>query len=340
MGLCYAISKDGKSWHKPELGVVEFEGSSQNNIVMRNVHGTGVFKDLRDPNPEHRYKAFMQNGVAFSPDGVHWSPFRPQLGIGARGDTHNNIVFDVRSGEYVGITRLWEDDERVVGLTRTPDFEHWTKSTVVLRRNRGHQTYSMPIVAYRDIFLGLASIFHVEEDTVDCEWTWSPDGMNWYFLTPERPAIPRGPEGSPDSHCIFAAAPLFTDRGVLMYYGGCNGCHSGWRDGFVSLARLEKDRIAGYSCDDKNEVGIIITEPIECAGNRLFVNADAGAGSLRVLLKAEEAREWESRPIECDAIDGAVEWKSGRDLSLLKGRCIRLEFELKNAVLYSFSFSD
>jgi hypothetical protein len=197
----------------------------------------------------------------------------------------------------------------------------------------------MPIAAYRDVFVGLASMFHVEKDTVDCEWTWSPDGVNWDFLTPERPAIPRGPEGSTDSHCIFAAAPLFTDRGILVYYGGCNGCHSGWRDGFLNFARLEKDRIAGYSCDDRNEAGIVVTEPIECSGNRLLVNANAGAGSLKVRLEAEEGREWESRPVECDAIDGAVEWKGGRDLSSLQGTPIRLRFELQSTTLYAYSFS-
>ena len=35
MAICYAISKDGIHWEKPALGLVEFEGSKQNNIVWR-----------------------------------------------------------------------------------------------------------------------------------------------------------------------------------------------------------------------------------------------------------------------------------------------------------------
>lgn len=31
---CYAESDDGVHWHKPELGLHEFDGSKQNNIVM------------------------------------------------------------------------------------------------------------------------------------------------------------------------------------------------------------------------------------------------------------------------------------------------------------------
>ena len=32
MGVCYATSKDGLIWDKPELGLVEFEGSKKNNM--------------------------------------------------------------------------------------------------------------------------------------------------------------------------------------------------------------------------------------------------------------------------------------------------------------------
>jgi len=46
MGVCYAVSKDGIHWEKPELGIVEFGGNKKNNILMlRGVNGAGVFKD-------------------------------------------------------------------------------------------------------------------------------------------------------------------------------------------------------------------------------------------------------------------------------------------------------
>ena len=32
--LCYATSKDGISWERPELGEYEFKGSKKNNIVL------------------------------------------------------------------------------------------------------------------------------------------------------------------------------------------------------------------------------------------------------------------------------------------------------------------
>ena len=88
-GLCYAVSPDGLHWQKPDLGLVELRGSNKNNIVLFDVHGPDVIKDLRETDPSRRYKMFGTLGdgphmVWFSPDGLRWSkptilePGRPQ----------------------------------------------------------------------------------------------------------------------------------------------------------------------------------------------------------------------------------------------------------------------
>jgi hypothetical protein len=42
-GLCYAQSKDGLTWKKPALGLVDYQGSKQNNILFAGGgHGVGV----------------------------------------------------------------------------------------------------------------------------------------------------------------------------------------------------------------------------------------------------------------------------------------------------------
>jgi len=78
---CLAQSPDGLAWTKPELGLVNWEGSKANNIVTLhhwNEGGQGMlFHVLYDPRdiPERRYKGFF--GIdgrqpAVSPDGLHW----------------------------------------------------------------------------------------------------------------------------------------------------------------------------------------------------------------------------------------------------------------------------
>jgi len=46
----YATSKDGIRWEKPGLDVYRYKGKPTNIVVWRD-HGTGVFKDLHDPDP-------------------------------------------------------------------------------------------------------------------------------------------------------------------------------------------------------------------------------------------------------------------------------------------------
>ena len=62
--MCYATSRDGIEWKKPELGIVLVEGSSANNIVYPTddvpagwgIDPWGVVKDPDDPDPTRRYK--------------------------------------------------------------------------------------------------------------------------------------------------------------------------------------------------------------------------------------------------------------------------------------------
>ena len=58
---CYAESRDGLVWTKPELGLFEFQGSKANNIVMAGSGATHNFAPFKDENPnckpEARYKA-------------------------------------------------------------------------------------------------------------------------------------------------------------------------------------------------------------------------------------------------------------------------------------------
>ena len=87
--ICYATSRDGVNWEKPDLGLVEFKGSKKNNIVDLNEPALWstccVVYDPDDPNPKRRFKMAYEAGlpkglgklcVAFSPDGLRWTPYQ------------------------------------------------------------------------------------------------------------------------------------------------------------------------------------------------------------------------------------------------------------------------
>jgi hypothetical protein len=91
--------------------------------------------------------------------------------------------------------------------------------------------------------------------------------------------------------------------------------------------------------------GSFVTRPLTFTGRELVVNFSTGAaGSLRV-----ELHEADGKPLPGFALADAVEqvgdeiervvtWKSGRDVSGLSGRPVRLHFAMRDADLYSIQF--
>src|SRR6266550_4016906 len=59
--VCYAESKDGLAWTKPDLGVFEIRGTRQNNVVLTNAPFTHNFRPFLDDRPDapasEKYKA-------------------------------------------------------------------------------------------------------------------------------------------------------------------------------------------------------------------------------------------------------------------------------------------
>ena len=181
----YATSKDGIHWNKPTLEAYLYKGKSTNIVNWRD-HGSGVFKDPRDPNPERRYKMFCTGRapggrvhVAFSPDGIQWTKL-VDTRISTSADTHNNAFWDPRAEEYVGMTRAFSHGkmgydldyekipwvggyvvgQRVVARSTSKDFLKWSAPEIVFEY--GHdkrQVYAMPCFYTQGLFLGLPVIY-------------------------------------------------------------------------------------------------------------------------------------------------------------------------------------
>ena len=98
---CYAESKDGINWTKPSLGIVEFEGSTDNNIILGSPPRN--FSPFKDTNPDVEsdaiYKAvalekMWQGLFAYkSPDGIHWSLMTESTVITDGAFDSPNLVF-------------------------------------------------------------------------------------------------------------------------------------------------------------------------------------------------------------------------------------------------------
>jgi hypothetical protein len=339
-GLAYATSKDGIRWNKPLQRVISWDGAPS-NLVSLHVHGAGILKDPMERDPARRYKMFCRGrsmSVRFSPDGIHWGEYIECPEIDAAGDTHNNAVWAPELKRYVGFTRLWKGPIRVVGRTESPDFVHWTKATEILRGRRLFDVYSMPVIRYAGIYLGLPAIFDEQADRVHTELAWSPDTVNWHRIDAGRPLISNSSkQGDYDWGTVYASRPIVTQDGIRIYYGGCNGGHFDWRDGFLCLARLRPDGFAGYAPMDPRQPAVVVTSLMPFS-ERLRLTADVADGSITVTAVDEDGNVLAiSRPITANVTDAEVAWTGNRDSrSNLTSRKVRFRFELKNAKLYSF----
>jgi hypothetical protein len=367
MAICYATSEDGITWVKPELGLVEFEGSTANNILWRGSgppskdkdelwagpHGSGIFKDLRERDFNRSYKAVTKFGklsVAFSPDGIHWDPPIACPEADSAGDTHNNALWAPTLGKYVLITREWGQTDsgrwvRQVGRTSSHDFVMWERTEIVMEGlDPNHQTYAMPVFYHGGVYLGLVAIHDQEEDRVWTELTWSPDTKKWHRVLPGTPLIPNSDvEGEYDWGCAYPAAyPVFLEDEIRLYYGASDGLHTSWRNGFLSMATLRPDGFAGYTQDEAGNPATITTTPLSPTSGGLRITADTeqeGSVKVSVLDERNEVLA-ESGLLNGNMSDAKIPWPDGFSFDDLGNTSIQIQVEIQNATVYSFSFAE
>ena len=347
VGICYAESKDGVNWEKPELGLTEFEGDRDNNIVLRGLHGAGIFLDTHDPNRARRFKAIGKTSevehslsVAFSPDGLRWSePVRcqgctdqtKQLAF----DTHNNAFWSQKLQKYVCITRLWRDGQRVVGRCESDDFLNWSLCEEVLRGDTLNQSYAMPVFEYAGNYFGLLMLLNTEDDRVRCELTWSPDTVHWQRIDKGRSIIENSDTPKDyDWGCIYAArSPVILDDKIQIYYGGSNDTHGSWRKSCLALATAPACRIAGCEPEHDNQLAEIVLGPIVYQGDGIKISADVSGEITATVFTPDGITIAISEPITENVNDKLVAFHDSLESRV--GKPVLIKFGLNKAKLYS-----
>ena len=144
--VCFATSTDGYNWHKPNLGLVDYSGSRDNNLVDLNqgshhVQSCVVYYDPDDPDPDRKFKMLFQSrkyassfAAAFSADGLSWressnNPVGSWLEM-AGGTRHNGCYYICgQGGTHAGGVR-----QLVTHISY--DFENWSQASCMgMRRS-------------------------------------------------------------------------------------------------------------------------------------------------------------------------------------------------------------
>ena len=129
--ISYAESRDGIHWEKPDLGLVEWQDSTANNIVLdgagaarqfdgalTNMDTVSVLRDEADPDPQRRYKMIC-----------HWETVHVW---------DNRVSTLGRSEGYM--KRIWA--ARAKYLTTSPDGIHWEAPLVRIKECAGGGDYA------------------------------------------------------------------------------------------------------------------------------------------------------------------------------------------------------
>lgn len=362
VSLCYAESKDGIHWEKPDLYLHEINGSKRNNVILPYAHGTSVFLDTEEQDKDKRYKLMTKidyaghnnfMAVAFSRDGIHFTEPREWAKYNPQADTHNFVFRDQKTGHYILMTRIWRNGLRIVAKSESTDFINWSEPQEVYRGNGfQNQVYSMPVFQYANLYLGLASVYHegdqIDEnyDTVDCFLKFTTNLDAWDSINDEEPFIPRGaghyPTGAPDCGCIYASAPVEIDGRMYFYYMGGNGQHTNFRETSFMRGYVEKDQFAYYTNKRTETNAILQTTAFDVYGD-----------NLKVLMKEETNAQFKveitnRKGIPFEGFEAVSMQVSEPDedgyrditykdhtLSELKGKEIYLRFTFQNIKLFA-----
>ncbi len=313
--FCYAESADGIHWTKPKLGLVSYQGNSDNNILFRQVgvdkyrsrvHGSCVFIDPSAPANE-RYKCVSQGlfqGIGerpyyvagmTSPDGLQWNRL-PQPICLVFADSQYSAFWDESKQLYSLFGRTSGRGGRAVGHSTSPRFDSFPllTSECVLQAEPDDpphcDLYNPACQSYPGVtglYLMFPSFFRHQEDTLDVRLSVSRDGEHWTSPDHSHSFLPLGQTGEFDSGSLYmgnGACQLVGDE-LSFYYSGSPLKHeevdlpqlsNPKNRRVISRAVAPRDRLV--SVTPRKSAGHIVTPPLQFTGQRLAINAVAGPG--------------------------------------------------------------
>jgi len=374
---CYAESKDGVRWTKPELGLFEVGGSGKNNVILARHRACHNFAPMLDTNPNcpdsERYKALGGTGAPglvalVSGDGVHWKDVQKEPVITKGAFDSQNVSFWSETEQcYVAYFRIFKDGKRWVSRSTSDDFRKWSEPVEMgldgKPRQHLYTNQTTPYVRAPHIYVGTPTRFMPGRRALSQEVLKTiGTPQTWNYGNDCADIVLTSTRGGDDFKRTFLEAFIRPGRDPRNWTSrasyAAHGIHVTGADelslfvqhncGYpTSHVRRYELRLDGFvSVNGPFEGGEMVTKALKFTGDRLTINyASSAAGGMHV-----EIQDASGRPVEgfamgdCDEMIGdeirrVVTWKGSGDLSSLAGKAIRLRFVLRDADLYSIQFA-
>ena len=347
----YCESTDGVRWIRPNLGIVELDGSKDNNVILKEAPFCHNFAPFLDENPNReenkRFKALagtVKSGLfAFeSADGIHWSKSLNEPVIQYTKeyafDSQNVAFWSAYEGMYICYFRHFLDGKlRSICRTTSKDFLHWTEPIPMRPNLPDEHLYTSLTHPY----------FRAPHIYISTPTRFFPNANN------RTDILLMTARGDRPFDRTFRQAWLRPGLGSERWENRAN--YAAWHivqtgpeemSLYTTPFRRFTLRLDGFaSVHADADPGLLTTKVFTMTGEKLLVNAStSAAGSIRVELTDPSGKSIEGfglddcEPFVGDAIDGRVVWKSKTDLKPLAGKPIRARFELTDADLYAIEF--
>ncbi len=370
-----ALSDDGIHWERPNLGLFEWEGSTDNSIVCRGelAHCFAPFVDSNPAaDPAQRFKAVSREKIDgkaqlmayVSPDGYRWEKLRDEPIItDGYFDSQNLVYWDATRAAYVAFYRDFVPAETAEGLgirsikyAKSTDWTNWpagewldfgdaplehfyTNATVSYFR-APHLYLAFP---KRFVYDRKSDLPHAHQGVSDAVFMSSRDGVQWDRTFLEAFIRPgRDPLNWTDRNMGVAWGIVPTAADELSIYWVDH-----YRDPSVRLQRgtLRMDGFASLHAGYAE--GEVVTHPVRFSGNELAMNyATSAAGTIRVELQRETGEPIPGYTLADavatygDEIEGVIRWQGGSDVSALAGQPVRLRILFNDADVYALGFRE
>ena len=365
---CYAESRDGHEWTLPKLGLVEINGSRENNVILRASPFSTNFSPFLDSRPgvpaEQRFKATAGlsdsavkhaqktkpgeaagiNGGLYtfaSPDCMHWKPLSqgPAITLTEFGFDSQNVSFwSPIENQFVCYFRSWQNGLRSISRSTSPDFVAWSKPVALSPNLPGEHLYTSqthPYFRAPHLYVALPTRFHPGRgDSTDILLMTARGNAPYDRTFREafiRPGLDPARWGNRSNYAALHVVPTSPTE-MSIYHVGSGDRYVLRTDGFASVH-------AGA------DVGELVTRPLRFTGKELVINYSTSAGgSVRVEVQDESSKPIpgftlaDSRNLVGDAIEQPVIWKKGSDLSSLVGQAVCLRFVIQEADLFALQF--
>ena len=326
----YAHSTDGIHWVKPRLGLFEYEGAKDNNIVWvgKGSHDFTPFKDTRPGcPPEELYKSGL---YAFkSADGIHWSFLQDApIMTGYAFDTQNLAFWDSVRNEYRAYIRDFSQQNyqgvRGIRTAISPDFRTWTEAQwLEYADSPAEQLYTNQVQPYYrapHLFVGFPTRYVERGWSPSMEALPNPEhrhlrssASDRYGMAISEALFMTSRDGLHFNRWNEAFLPPGIERADNWAYGDhylawqlveTESCMDGaprelslyatesYWTGNSSRLRRYTMRIDGFvSIDAPLSGGEILTKPLVFEGTGLALNfATSAAGSIRVEVQSPDGQ--------------------------------------------------